>query len=187
VHWTPDLAEAYIVEGLLRTHGLHAWAFDTATVRQDWFRTLAFGGYRVMAADADAGQALQLIAAWRAGDLGLAESEANLPDCTACHVPGGAEDRSPRRRIFLALIGVEVATAFALFLPYTSATFSLLMFAWLTPLGLAMPGLAGWMMHRRYRCVACGHAWREPGASGFHALARQVDAAIAAEQGGAHP
>jgi hypothetical protein len=186
VHWTPDLAEAHIVEGLLRAHGLQAWAFDTATIRQDWFRTLSYGGYRVVATAADAEQARELLGAWRTGALSLPSGETELPVCTVCHADA-AEDQSPRRRIFLALIGADAAMAVALLLPWETGTLALLAIASLTPLGLAAPGLAAWLMRRRYRCVACGHAWREPASAEFLALADQVAAADAATETGARP
>lgn len=187
VHWTPDLAEAHIVEGLLRAHDLQAWAFDTATVRQDWFATLSYGGYRVMATHADAEQARELLAAWRRGTLSLPAGEAELPVCTGCHAATGAEDKSPRRKIFLALIGADVAMAMALLLSSTTAMLALLAIASLTPLALATPGVAGWLTRRRYRCTVCRHAWREPASAQFTELASQVDGAEAESRTGAHP
>lgn len=177
VHWTPDLAEAHIIEGLLRAHDLQAWAFDTATVRQDWFRTLTYGGYRVMATNMDAESARELVAAWRAGALSFPASEAELPVCTVCHAAAGVEDKSPRRRIFLALIGADATLALALFLPFATATLALLAIASLTPLALAAPGLAGWLTRRRYRCTDCRHAWREPATAEFGTLVGQVERA----------
>jgi hypothetical protein len=87
-YWSADFAEAHIVEATLRAHGVQAWVFDALLMRQDWFRILMFGGYRVMVADEDAARAADLIGEYRAGALAITDDAVERPRA-----------RSARRRV----------------------------------------------------------------------------------------
>jgi hypothetical protein len=184
VHWTPDLAEAHIVEGLLRAHGLQAWAFDTAFVSQDWLKTLAFGGYRIMSTRADAAEARQIVEGWRAGELEHPASDVDQSVCPRCESAAGVENKSPRRRVFLSLIAADALLLLAFSLPQEMNALAVLLFTACAffPLLLACPGVAARAIKRRYRCEACNETWRALPNGSFHSLAAAVDTADTASR-----
>ena len=51
VHTTYDLLEAHALAAMLREHDIEAWLFDADFVRQDWFKMIAYGGYRILVGD----------------------------------------------------------------------------------------------------------------------------------------
>ena len=83
-YWSADYAEAHVVESMLRAHGIEAWVFDALLVRQDWFKTLMFGGYRVMVADEDGARAADVIGEYRAGTIAIADDAVERPACPRC-------------------------------------------------------------------------------------------------------
>lgn len=184
VHWTPDLAEAHIVEGLLRAHGLQVWAFDTAFVSQDWLKTLAFGGYRIMSTRADAAESRKIVEAWRAGELEHPASDVDQPVCPRCERIAGVENKSPRRRVFLSLITADALFLLVVFLPLGTSALAIFMLTAcaLFPLLLACPGVAARAMKRRYRCEACNETWRAPPDGSFRSLATTVHTADTASR-----
>jgi len=133
-YWSADFAEAHVVEAMLRAHGVQAWVFDALLVRQDWFKTLMFGGYRVMVPDEDASRAADLIGEYRAGVLAVADDAVERPACPHCATPG-REDAEPRRIVFVVFIALHV-----------------LILAW------AMYRLIRWLLRRRRRKLAAAGA-----------------------------
>jgi hypothetical protein len=149
IHTTVDLLEAEILAGFLREHGVAAEVFDRDMVRQDWFRALAFGGYRVVVPSENADMARDLLRRWRTGEFDLekdhgAEGDAlaiERPGCVRCGSPRSEPDPWPRRwRLVCAYL-----------------------------LGLPILGLRG-----HYRCTDCGLRWREP-SQAYAELARRAD------------
>jgi hypothetical protein len=164
-HWTADSSDAQIVAALLRAHGLRAWAFDTGVVRLDWTQTLAFGGCRVMVADADALQARALLQAYAEGTLAFPSAQTDQPGCPHCGGADADEDPRPRRLVFLVLIAAPVM----LFLNSPA-----LVAAWmLSYLLLIAPGVVDWLIKWRYRCRQCARSWRAPPLP-FRTLARMA-------------
>ena len=104
-----DFAEAHLVVAMLRANDVDAHVFDRNMVRQDWFQTLAFGGYRVMVADADVERAKAVLEDYRAGRLALDDATADRPACPRCRSPG-YEDSGPRRLVFALLLGTQGLT-----------------------------------------------------------------------------
>jgi len=175
VHWSADYAEAHVVEAMLRAHGCNGSVFDAALVRRDWFKTLVFGGYRLMVPDEELSAARELISQYRSGALSLPDSEADRPPCPRCGLGLVTDDPRPRRMAFALLILSGISGPLILFLspanvsPTASITLG---FA----LGLVLPGVLGWLVKSRYRCGACGIAWRARRES-FTGLTRIVEAA----------
>ncbi len=175
-YWSTDYAEAYVVEAMLRAHGVQAWVFDALLVRQDWFKTLGFGGYRVMVADEDAPRAADLIGEYRAGTIAVADDAVERPACPRCATPG-RDDPAPYRRVFALLIAADA--------------FLVMMFM-LAPDGseeLLAPVLVGSLivapilaivftryLKGRYACPQCATRWRTLPVP-FATMTREVDAA----------
>jgi hypothetical protein len=172
-HWTPDFTEAHIVETMLRAHDIPGWVFDGGIVRQDWFKTLALGGYRVMVPDEHALRARELTAAYRSGALSLADDEVERPACPRCDAGRAVENLWPRRIVFLLLIASNFGLLFASLLVIGSVGVALL-FAF--TLIFFFPGVLGYLVKWRYRCSACATTWRAPPRRAFADLARAVDA-----------
>jgi transposase-like protein len=171
IHWTAESQDADAVVSLLRGYGIAAWAFDTGVVRLDWWKTLAFGGCRVMVADEDAAAAYQLVSAYRKGELALEDSPDDRPRCPACHHSAGEEDPRPRRMIFAAVIAFEMIVPAVSLLAGSCgiATYFILQLA------LIFPGIAAFAIKSRYRCTDCGHAWRAPPQQSFSEMSRAVE------------
>lgn len=169
-HWTADSSDAQIVAALLQAHGIHAWAFDTGVVRLDWTQTLAFGGCRVMVADADAQQARALLQAYAEGALAFASAQTDQPGCPRCGAADADEDPRPRRLVFLVLIAAGSVIAPVVF----SLDSPALVAAWmLSYLLLITPGVVDRLIKWRYRCRQCARSWRAPPLP-FRTLARMA-------------
>lgn len=176
IHWAAEAPDAHIVEALLRSHGIGAWSFDTGIVRLDWLKTLAFGGCRVMVADADAEQAYRVVIAYRDGELALADEAVERTCCPHCHSIDSQDDPRPRRLIFLILIFSDPLVAVLSFLLRTSTAISLFAAACIAfNIALILPGVAAWVVKSRFRCISCGHAWRAPPQQTFAEMSRSVD------------
>lgn len=164
-YWSADFGEAHVVAAMLRAQGVHASVFDAGIVRQDWFKTLALGGYRVMVPDAQTAAAQELLAAYRAGAMAVADVEVDVPSCPRC---GGSDTRAdprPRRAVFGALIASQAAF-FAFF-------YSAPLLWWIAGVMQCIPLAAARWLGPRYRCASCARAFaarRHP----FAALARKV-------------
>ena len=184
VYWTADFAEANIVTGLLRANGIDAQVFDAGMAQLDWMRTLAIGGYRIMAVDADAEAARKLVAAYRRGEMELADADADQPVCPNCGARRSAEDRNPRRVVFLLLLLLGMAGIpflhFLLaygYIPRTAPWVLMLIILYCALVSAFSIFLLHWMK-RRYRCAACASTWQAH-TRGFEALSHAVDAAQA--------
>jgi hypothetical protein len=145
---------------MLREHGAAVWAHDVDIVRQDWFKMIAFGGFRLVADDESVAQAQATLAQYRDGSLALAEDDADV--CPKCSKARVAHDPQPRRNVFLALIFLWLVPA-ALLLSLNASTTSEIMaaFALQVPLYLSLPWLAIAYFKWRLRCTDCGFRWRE--------------------------
>lgn len=184
VHWTPDLIEAHIVANLLREHGVSAWAFDTEFVRQDWFKVLAFGGYRVMVSNADTDAALHVVGAYRNGELALPDEDVERPRCPACNMDNGYEDARPRRVVFMILIASAPLMWITLSLLRAPAELSWFAASYLIfQLALIWPGLAAYAITWRYRCAGCGRSWHAPPQRAFSDMTRVVEAESSVARG----
>lgn len=163
-HWSADFGEAHVVEAMLRAHGLHASVFDAGIVRQDWFKTLALGGYRVMVPDAQIAPAQELLADYRSGAMALADADLDVPACPQCSGRAVADDPRPRRVAFGALLASQVA-------PFALVSSPVLF--WIAGLLPFLPLVAAPLLGSRHRCGSCGAAFATPRRS-FDTLARAV-------------
>ena len=159
VDTTFDLLEAHIVVGLLRDNGVDAWTFDVDMVRQDWFKTIAFGGFRVLADDASAAEAREIVRRYRSGEFSIQDETDTCPRCAqnSC-----VDDYVPRRLTLLAIYLFWVVEAivfgYAGSLPpmQLTAVFTLQLLLY-----LCVPWLAISFFKWRKRCLTCKHRWRE--------------------------
>jgi len=179
-YWSADFAEAHVVEAMLRAHGVQAWVFDALLVRQDWFKTLMFGGYRVMVPDEDASRAADLIGEYRAGALAVADGVVERPTCPRCTAPG-QDDPMPRRVVFALLIASDVLFTIGYML--STGVTGMMVAMVLVGSVIAAPIMAVLFTHYlkgRYACPQCATRWRASRPS-FAAMAREVDAATSAD------
>ena len=175
-YWSADFAEAHLAVAMLRANDVDAHVFDRNMVRQDWFQTLAFGGYRVMVADADVERAKAVLEDYRAGRLALDDATTDRPACPRCRSPG-REDTGPRRLIFALLLGTQLLTlAFLMVVGYATAhVLPLTVGVYFVGTLLISVALLRFL-RSRYRCTACGKRWRARPAPHAEA-ARKVEAA----------
>lgn len=180
VYWTVDLLEAHIVAGLLCEHGIRASVFDADIIRQDWFRALAIGGYRVMVATQDAGEALGVIAAYYESAHLASYVDGDMPTCPRCAHNAVVDDPRPRRAVFLAMIVLDffggATVLFALLQPSRLALSIALAACLAIGLLFMMPGVLGYIVKHRYCCRSCGYAFREGRGPSFRDLAAAVNA-----------
>ena len=85
VHRSFDPTEAEIVAGLLRTEGCSVHVFKNGLSRLQWYEVIAFGGARVMVADADVAAAAEVLARLRQGDYCL-DAEDRCPRCDSSDI-----------------------------------------------------------------------------------------------------
>jgi hypothetical protein len=175
-YWSADFAEAHLVVAMLRANDVDAHVFDRNMVRQDWFQTLAFGGYRVMVADAGVERAKSVLEDYRAGRLALDDATTDRPACPRCGSPGG-EDSGPRRLIFaLMLVGDLVAVAIAMLVgDVTERAVPVAVGIYIVGV-LLIPIALSRFLRNRYRCIACGLRWRAR-PTPYAEAAREVDVA----------
>jgi hypothetical protein len=105
-HTTFDLLEGHILTGMLRDSGIEARLFDADFVRQDWFKILAYGGYRVVVRDEDVSDARTLLNQYHEDALALT-GEHHSP-CPNCLHAAASDDPQPRRNVFLAMLVLPV-------------------------------------------------------------------------------
>lgn len=169
-YWTADYGDAGVVTALLRAHDVHAFVFDAGMTQLDWFKSLAFGGYRVTVPAAQSAAARELLDGYRDGALAVPDAETDVPPCPRCAGTGIASDPRPRRAVFALLIAVQIVP---IELAFPAA------WAWIAGFALQfLPLAAAPLLGSRYRCAACGNAFgaaREP----FATLAQSVAAAEA--------
>ena len=181
-YWSADFAEAHVVEAMLRAHGVEAWVFDALLVRQDWFKTLMFGGYRVMVADEDGARAADVIGDYRAGTLAIADDAVERPACPRC-ATAGRDDPAPVRRVFALMIMAELVLALGFRLATGSSAEMLALV--LGGSVVVVPVIAlvfTRYLKGRYVCPQCAMRWRALPAS-FATMAREVDAATDVDAG----
>jgi hypothetical protein len=150
-------------------------------VRQDWFQTLAFGGYRVMVEDADSENAKALIDGYRSGALAIDEAVTDRPACPRCGTPG-QEDPFPRRLVFAWLIFADLLAVAALMVAERAREYGLpiLLVANLVGVPVLAIVVSRWLKSR-YRCVACSACWRARPVPHAEA-AREVEAAASSDK-----
>lgn len=158
VDWTAEYLDGQVIVALLRAEGLHAHLFDQHTVRQDWFRILAYGGFRVMVPASEFEAACALTEAFRDGTLALPDDANDRPAGPRCRDGVGAADPRPQRRAFAAYLVWSAATMALLATGIeTVAVVAAACAPWCAM--LAVPVWRHWLVGR-YRCPACTHAWR---------------------------
>lgn len=183
VFWSAEYDEAHVVQAMLRSQRIESWVFDADMARQDWFRVLAIGGYRVMVTATDAPRAVEMIGEYRAGTLALADETVERPACPRCATPGD-NDPAPHRRVFTLLITADLLFGGWLMLAPQGgdgATTFIVCFGSAVVVPLALIALTH-ALKGRYVCPQCTAHWRTRPAS-FAAMAREV--AAAAKLGGA--
>jgi hypothetical protein len=160
IHTTYDLLEAHLITAMLREHGVGAWLFDADFVRQDWFKSIAYGGYRIVANDNSVAAAKEILQQYKNGSLALPEEYRLI--CPRCNQHCGSGDPQPRRNVFLAIVLFDLLAAVALVHWNTWRTHIVSTFAVWGGVNLLLPWLAIWYFKWPSRCDACGHRWREP-------------------------
>ncbi len=177
VHTTFDLLEAHIIVGMLQHNGVDARVFDADFVRQDWFRSIAYGGYRIVVPNDATDPAKEALQKYKNGNLALTGEHRLL--CPACGESGGNDNPWPRRYIFLAiyLLGCVVTIGFLMLMPSVAA-FLVVIGATLI-VGIVLPCVAVLYFKWRFRCEACGHRWYSPPLRGAWA---ELSQAASAEQ-----
>lgn len=173
-HTTFDLLEGHILTSLLRDNGIEAWLFDADFVRQDWFKMLAYGGYRVVVRDEDVTDARALLDQYHADELALAD-EHGAP-CPHCLHAAASDDPQPRRNVFLAMLVLPIVEFLAFLHWKLSPVGKLAFFAVQFCLYATLPWLVMWYFKWRLRCADCGHRWRQPPTHRHAELARLAEA-----------
>ena len=102
-YWSIDFFDAQIVADFLRHQGVEAWVFDVELVRQYWLHAIAFGGFRVVTAEAEHARAAGLVAQWHEGEFALTSNDVDEAQCPRCGSHSSETDAWPRRLGFIAL------------------------------------------------------------------------------------
>ena len=180
VFWSAQYDEAHVVQALLRSRQIEAWVFDADMARQDWFRVLAIGGYRVMIADADAARATELVGEYREGTLAVVDDAVERPTCPRCATPG-SDDPVPHRLVFSLLIAIDVVIGLGLLLAAGGSNKILaVLFGSSVIVAPTIAVLFTRHLKGRYVCPKCTTRWRTPPVA-FAKMAQDVDAAVDAE------
>jgi len=173
VHTTFDLLEAHIVTALLRHNGIEVWFLDVDMLRQNWFKLIAFGGFRLEADAASLADAAIILDRYRNGAFALPDDPQDA--CPVCRSGSVVPDAQPRRNVFLALIVLSLLEGAAwLGLSTISATSIVVMFAVQYIAALCVPWLVVLYFKWRMRCGDCRHRWRAR-PQRFCALAAMAD------------
>lgn len=173
IHTTYDLLEAHLITAMLREHGIDAWLFDADFVRQDWFKSIAYGGYRILVRDEDVADAHTLLNQYDDEELALIGEQTLCPQCAHA---AGRDDPQPRRNVFLAMLALPIVEFFAFLHWKLSPIGVLVAFAVQFCLYATLPWLVLWYFKWRLRCADCGHRWRQPPSLSYAELARMADA-----------
>jgi len=173
IHTTFDLLEGHTIVAMLREHSIEAWLFDADFVRQDWFKAIAYGGYRILVDDEFVAEAVELLRQYRSGALALLDEHRRR--CPKCAEFAGSDDPWPRRSVFLGLIVLPFAGigAFSRW-AHTPAQFlclSALLFAALFVLPWFVIRYFKW----RFVCERCRHRWRDRPIHSYGELARAAE------------
>jgi hypothetical protein len=159
VYTTYDLLEAHVITQMLREHDIEAWLFDADFVRQNWFRMIAYGGFRILVRDESVGDGLQLLREYRNGNLALAD-EFRL-HCPNCAHTTGIDDPQPRRNVFLAMIAIIVVWPCILLSWHPSPAALLAGSGILIGLSFFITWIVIHYFKWRMRCEDCGFRWRK--------------------------
>jgi len=159
IHTTYDLLEAHVLTALLREHDIDAWLFDADFVRQNWFRMIAYGGFRILVRDESVADGLHLLREYQNGNLALADEYRS--QCPNCAHTAGTDDPQPRRNVFLAMIVVGVVWPSILLSWHPSSAALFARSAILVGLSLLIPWAVIYYFKWRMCCEACGYRWRE--------------------------
>ena len=165
-----------MLTALLREHGIDAQLFDADFVRQDWFKMIAYGGYRIMVREQDLAAARQVLQEQRSGNLALPDDTDTR--CPHCAHGTGVEDPQPRRNVFIAMLVLDFCGGFAILMlwhPSPAGIFGA--FALQVILYATLPWLVMRYFKWRQRCTHCGHRWREPPRHSYAELARMAESA----------
>jgi hypothetical protein len=165
-----DLLEAHIIAGMLEAEGIAAYVFDTGFVRQDWFKAIAYGGYRIMVADEDVPAAIARIQRYRDDTTPL--SDASDPPCPKCASHAYRDDPRPRCRLFLVWILLQAVTL--LFLVRSNQAHPEMLIVVSLPIAIYVTLIVMLLLYVRHRfvCDACGHRWRDANRRSYTVLAR---------------
>ena len=174
IHTTYDLLEAHALVAMLREHDIETWLFDADFVRQDWFKMIAYGGYRILVRDETVADALRVLGEYRNGQLALVEEQRTI--CPECAHSSGSDDPQPRRNVFLAMIVLGFCGPFALLLWKPSTLALLVAGAVLIIAYISLPWFVVRYFKWRLRCEDCGHRWREAPRYRYAELAGQAAA-----------
>jgi hypothetical protein len=159
VDTTYDLLEAHVITQMLREHGIEAWLFDADFVRQNWFRMIAYGGFRILVREESVADALHLLREYRNGNLALKEDHRSR--CPHCAHDTGDDDPQPRRNVFLAMIAAALVWPSLLLAWHPSSKALLAVSAILIGLSVSIPWAVIRYFKWRTRCSDCGYRWRE--------------------------
>jgi len=171
-----DLLEAHILVARLRYEGIDARVFDADFVRQDWFKMLVYGGFRIVVPEESATAARQILQSYRNGELTLPDEDGGTP-CPNCFSADAQDDPQPRRNVFIAIIALQLVEAlmFVYMNPSDVEIFS--MFALQVAAYLILPWFLIGYFTWRMLCPTCGYRWRETRQRSHTDLASSVDAA----------
>ncbi|MEZ5462129.1 hypothetical protein [Dokdonella sp.] len=178
VDWTPDYLDGLVLVALLRSRDIDAQLFDENFVRQDWFRILAYGGFRIAVPALDLQSSREVLTDYRRGALQLPDEELHGPSCPACHDSSAGFDHRQRRWIFLAFLFVCTAQTISILAFDTPAPYLILQIV--ISLAMMMPWLVRYVVNNRMRCPQCLHAWRELPRIPFARQQKDADIALTA-------
>lgn len=173
VHTTYDLLEAHTITMMLQEHGIDALLFDADFVRQNWFKAIAFGGYRIVVPYASTNDANVVLSLYNSDALTLPEE--HRVQCPYCGNCTGRDDPWPRRNVFLAMILLPCAASAITFWWMPSAIEFLVASVVAVLLFMLLPWFAIRYFKWRYRCEHCYRCWREPPQQRFVELSRMVE------------
>lgn len=175
IHTTYDLLEAHIIVAMLRENDIEAWLFNADFVRQNWLQSIAYGGYRIMASDSGAVDAIAQIKNYRDGSLSLADVSTDV--CPRCGSLEIQEDPQPRRNVFIFLI-VEQFFLLPFFFAKRMSVVEILAVIAMTLVGYGVIfAFLPVYFKSRYRCTNCGNRWKRTPRISYAELAQQAAAA----------
>jgi hypothetical protein len=160
VDTTFDLPEAHIIVGLLRADSIDAHLFDADFVRQDWFKAIAYGGYRILVPDKDVAAAHDQIRAYR--DAKPALSDAADAPCPACSSFMYRDDPRSRRWVFAFYILLPLMELPIILFGNPSQVQQFIWFVIDFVIYVIFASFAIAYLKRRFLCDHCGHRWRDP-------------------------
>ncbi|HEY2395136.1 MAG TPA: DUF2007 domain-containing protein [Rudaea sp.] len=169
-----DLLEAHIIVALLRYAGIDAQVFDADFVRQDWWKMLAYGGYRIVVPGTAVEAAREILYKYENGYFALDVED--RPACPVCAATAGVEDPWPRRNVFLLMFILPAVAGLAFAGSANSPANVEALLAATFVSDFVLPLVAVRYFKWRLRCQSCGQRWRAPPQrSRFAELSAMVD------------